>query len=398
MRGRHASMFLALALGCLLARSAGAQPVGSYLVGDGPAYDTNPPVATCLEACAQLFGGAAADYSCSTSATEVDHQAWLDGWGDPWSFCTDVPGPENFSAGTTYDCGEAGCSYSAYVNDHTCMMTNYCWSDGVVDPPTGVCGDGTVDVNETCDDGNTADGDCCSAHCQVEPSGAACSDGDACNGAETCDGAGACVAGDPLDCDDGDPCTVSSCDPESGCQAAGTGPAEMCEEASQALLTFDARKKTLLYGWEGTAAMSQFGDPVASDATAICLYDGAGELLGSLAVEAGGMCGQKPCWKAYSSGFSYGDWAGSAHGVRWLKLKAGASGRGKISLGAWGDDVGALGLASGPAAPLLAQVVNGAGGCFETSFKASEQKVWRGKLTAVKTKRHRHDHHHHSHR
>ncbi len=46
---------------------------------------------------------------------------------------------------------------------------------------------------------------------------ASCNDGNICNGVETCR-AGVCTAGTPLDCDDGDPCTVDSCDPRSGCQ------------------------------------------------------------------------------------------------------------------------------------------------------------------------------------
>jgi cysteine-rich repeat protein len=37
-----------------------------------------------------------------------------------------------------------------------------------------VCGDGAVETGETCDDGNTTDGDGCSATCQIE-SGSVCS-------------------------------------------------------------------------------------------------------------------------------------------------------------------------------------------------------------------------------
>ena len=61
------------------------------------------------------------------------------------------------------------------------------------------CGDGVVDPGEQCD-GST----CCSASCQFEVVGAACSDGDACTAADSrCDGAGACLAGGPVGCDDG---------------------------------------------------------------------------------------------------------------------------------------------------------------------------------------------------
>src|SRR5262249_30151913 len=61
--------------------------------------------------------------------------------------------------------------------------------------PGPVCGDGIVDAaaGETCDDGNTAAGDCCSPTCQIDPDGTSCSDGDVCNGEEVCHG-GRCEA------------------------------------------------------------------------------------------------------------------------------------------------------------------------------------------------------------
>src|SRR5262249_29630410 len=48
-------------------------------------------------------------------------------------------------------------------------------------------------------------------------SDASCGDGNICNGVETCQ-AGVCIAGTPLDCDDGDPCTSDSCESRAGCQ------------------------------------------------------------------------------------------------------------------------------------------------------------------------------------
>ena len=45
----------------------------------------------------------------------------------------------------------------------------------------------------------------------------ACDDGEACNGVETC-GAGGCVPGTPPAVDDGNPCTVDTCDPAMGVQ------------------------------------------------------------------------------------------------------------------------------------------------------------------------------------
>ena len=48
------------------------------------------------------------------------------------------------------------------------------------------------------------------------PDGSSCSDGNVCNGDEVCQGQ-ACRAGTPLNCDDGNPLTVDTCDPATGC-------------------------------------------------------------------------------------------------------------------------------------------------------------------------------------
>ncbi len=37
------------------------------------------------------------------------------------------------------------------------------------DPPKAVCGNGRIEVGETCDDGNTKDGDSCPSNCRIEP-------------------------------------------------------------------------------------------------------------------------------------------------------------------------------------------------------------------------------------
>jgi cysteine-rich repeat protein len=80
-----------------------------------------------------------------------------------------------------------------------------------------VCGNGIVETGEQCDDGNTVDGDCCSAACQAEPDGPASCDGNACTRPDTCTN-GVCTPGA---CADGAACTIcggtcqdtgSSCD------------------------------------------------------------------------------------------------------------------------------------------------------------------------------------------
>jgi len=104
-------------------------PIGDFQINDGPSWVTDPKVVNCLEVCASLFGGLSTDYNCSTSKAVLDYQSFVDGWGDS-TFCT-KPVSESFKkeqAGNPgYDCGFGGCSYSAYVMDHSCTATNYCW-------------------------------------------------------------------------------------------------------------------------------------------------------------------------------------------------------------------------------------------------------------------------------
>ena len=48
------------------------------------------------------------------------------------------------------------------------------------------------------------------------PTGTPCGDASACQRAPTCDGRGRCLPGEPIDIDDGNPCTEDSCDPTRG--------------------------------------------------------------------------------------------------------------------------------------------------------------------------------------
>jgi len=98
------------------------------------------------------------------------------------------------------------------------------------------CGNGVIDPLENCDDGNQADGGCCSARCRLEPAGTACtSDGNACTD-DVCSATGACLhvpnsthAGQACD-DDFDPCTADVCDAAGSCTHVPVSPAE-CRRA-----------------------------------------------------------------------------------------------------------------------------------------------------------------------
>src|SRR5215472_2076492 len=65
--------------------------------------------------------------------------------------------------------------------------------------PTGAtkCGNGVIDPLENCEDGNQADGDCCSARCRLDPAGTACDDGNSCTIGDVCPGDSLACAGAP---------------------------------------------------------------------------------------------------------------------------------------------------------------------------------------------------------
>jgi cysteine-rich repeat protein len=183
----------------------------------------------------QCDDGAAGSASCTPQCTLIPPPTCGNGTIDPGEQCDD---------GNTNNCD--GCS-------------SFCLIE---------CGDGKIDCNEQCDDGNTAAGDGCSPACKLEvcgngvvDPGEQCDDGNAdnCDGCKSdcttrastdpcptctpdandrnnclpcsanmdCDplqacGTSACIAGacTPVakpNCDDGNPCTVDSCNPASGC-------------------------------------------------------------------------------------------------------------------------------------------------------------------------------------
>jgi hypothetical protein len=89
-----------------------------------------------------------------------------------------------------------------------------------------------IHATTTCDDGNLCTVDSCDpiSGCVFTPR--TCSDGEACNGAETCDpGTGLCVNGTPLNCDDGNPCTADTCS-AGACAHAAANDGAPCDDGN----------------------------------------------------------------------------------------------------------------------------------------------------------------------
>jgi cysteine-rich repeat protein len=196
------------------------------------------------------------------------------------------------------------------------------------------CGDGIEQQGESCDDGNTAAGDGCSAVCALEP-------------------------------------------------LCGATPAVLCFAAGKGKLSIDERKagkeklSLSLAKLAGPIGSADLGDPVSgSTRYGVCLYDASASLVGELQVSrAGETCGKKPCWKVKgATGLSYKDKDAADSGVTRLSAKGGDPQKGKLSVAARNKAskgqtaLPALAAALAGQTAAIAQVTTSDAGCFDIEF------------------------------
>lgn len=127
---------------------------------------------------------------------------------------------------------ESQCGDGVVQPEEACDDGNLTNGDGCdVNCTVSACGNGVVAPGEQCDDGNTTAGDCCSPTCQFEPSGSPCpDDGNVCRD-DVCDGAGACTHPPNFGpCSDGNPCTDDACNAGGVC--VGTPNSAPCSDGS----------------------------------------------------------------------------------------------------------------------------------------------------------------------
>lgn len=119
-----------------------------------------------------------------------------------------------------------GCVYAPLPNNSTCSDSNACTvNDKCVG---GACQPGAA---ANCDDGNVCTNDGCNAEfgCFNAPKVGSCLDNTVCTTASACSN-GTCVGTTFLDCDDGNPCTVDSCDPVQGCKRVNVANGTVCND------------------------------------------------------------------------------------------------------------------------------------------------------------------------
>lgn len=104
-------------------------------------------------------------------------------------------------------------------------------------PPGDTCGNGVVDGNEQCDDGNLDQDDGCTTQCEFScVDDADCDDLDNCNGVETCTEYRACDDSDPdleegIECGEDKSCWRGVCVPNA-CGDAKRDPGERCDDGN----------------------------------------------------------------------------------------------------------------------------------------------------------------------
>lgn len=126
---------------------------------------------------------------------------------------------------------------------------------------------------------------------------------------------------------------------------------------------------TLRWLWKGAISVDQLGDPTAGDSYAWCVYDAEEALVTDARLEGGGICGDRPCWKAAgASGFQYRNLRGTWWGIDKMSIKGG-SGVQRLRLQGRHWNVPFLAL---PAVlPLRVQAVSPGGDCFEAVYSVA---------------------------
>lgn len=273
-------------------------------------------------------------------------------------------------------------------------------------PGPSCCGNGVVADGEECDDGNQVNGDCCSATCTATPAGTPCSDNNACTDDLGCDGAGMCqhadnsnpcgttclpatctggtchlgtptAQGEP--CNDGNACTsgdhcngtgnclggspvtctepCQACGPVTGCVAVPL-PELSCDASAQSALVLSvanpAKSKVAWTRKDDLSGPQLAGDPTATAAYDICVFDG-NELIYGAATLAAGTCNGTPCWRATRTGYRYRDPSGSSGGLRKIRLR-GSDPSFDLSVKAKGPSLLPASLAGGSGAPVVAEL------------------------------------------
>lgn len=132
------------------------------------------------------------------------------------------------------DCTDDSCEPATgcvFTNDNTntctdndvCTLTDQCVSGACVGSNTQTCNDGKACTDDSCDP---------QSGCQNVPDNTnTCTDNNLCTVGDHCS-SGECVSDSSLNCDDGDPCTLNTCVPATGCATSSAPDGTSCNDHS----------------------------------------------------------------------------------------------------------------------------------------------------------------------
>jgi hypothetical protein len=244
--------------------------------------DANP--CTTVDFCADKFCKGTVPLTCN------DDNVCTTDTCDPASDCVYTPNShpcDDGNACTTMDtCAEStcaggpapDCNDNNVCTDDDCSADTGCihtanlelCDDGNLCTEIDHCGDNWCQPGEPidCDDNNPCTNDWCHpiTGCQHTPNTYSCDDGDACTILDTC-AESKCTAGPALNCNDGNVCTDDDCQPDTGCVYANNGAD--CDDGNAC--TMDE-----ICG----AGKCQVGNPIDCNDSNICTDDTCNPLTG----------------------------------------------------------------------------------------------------------------------
>ncbi len=147
--------------------------------GSGSTCSDNPtvgaaPICTDINECATNNGGCGTGASCTNAplsgqapiCTDINECATNNGGCGTGASCTNAP--LSGQAPTCTDINECATNNGGCATGYSCTNAPVSGDPAICTPPPAVCGDHHVDAGEQCDDGNSVNGDGCSATCMLE--------------------------------------------------------------------------------------------------------------------------------------------------------------------------------------------------------------------------------------
>jgi hypothetical protein len=289
------------------------------------------------------------------------------------------PACDDGNACTTDGCGATDCSAPASSCTIAAVPDGQTCDDGIACTHADQCTSGTCGgAPTTCDDGNPCTDDACdpsTGQCTFTPNTAPCDDHSQCTTGDTCSG-GACVGGPTVTCD-----ACEACFPLLGCRAAPRLDCRHSLGKSRLLLgdSDDDSRDKVTWSWGAGAATTggDLGDPAATDAYTLCVFDGPlgnRRLVLDATAPAGGTCTNGgSCWRGKGSPTGSKGWVYKdtqlllPDGLKRVTLKPGAARRAKANVAGRGSNLN-LPSPMNLQLPVVVQLQGGNGACFDATF------------------------------